>query len=80
MPNNFSKQSTEHDTKFSMFDFALSIIQTFIVQLTVFNKFTQLKIIKNKKIVLTFFVTDIIREVLVSDTYTEVFDSKFSSV
>jgi hypothetical protein len=28
MPNNFSKQSTEHDTKFSLFNFALCIIQT----------------------------------------------------
>ena len=40
----------------------------FIVQLTVFNKFTQIKIIKNWRSS----VTDIIREILVSDTCTEV--------
>ena len=28
MSNNFSKQSTDHDTKFSLFNFALCIIQT----------------------------------------------------
>jgi hypothetical protein len=48
--------------------------------LTVFNKFMQIKIIKNKKYFLRSSVTDIIREVLVSDTCTEVFDSKCSSV
>jgi hypothetical protein len=28
MSNNFSKQSTDHDTKCSLFNFALCIIQT----------------------------------------------------